>query len=46
MGRLDVSTYQGRTITVSDPKHSRIPAADATGLKQHNRGEWTGKSGG
>ena len=30
-------------ITVSGPKHSRILAADATGLKQHNRGEWMGK---
>ena len=46
MGRLDVSTYQGGMITVSDPKHSKILAADATGLKQHNRGEWMGKSGG
>ena len=43
MGRLDVSTYQGGMITVSDPKHSKILAADATGLKQHNRGEWMGK---
>ena len=43
MGRLDVSTYQGGMITVSDPKRSRILAADATGLKQHNRGEWMGK---
>ena len=43
MGRLDVSTYQGGMIAVSDPKHSRILAADATGLKQHNRGEWMGK---
>ena len=43
MGRLDVSTYQGGMITVSDPTHSRILAADATGLKQHNRGEWMGK---
>ena len=43
MGRLDVSTYQGGMITVSDPKHSRILAADATGLKQHNRSEWMGK---
>ena len=43
MGRLDVSTYQGGMITVSDPGQSRILAADATGLKQHNRGEWMGK---
>ena len=43
MGRLDVSTDQGGVITVSDPKHPRILAADATGLKQHNRGEWMGK---
>ena len=43
MGKLDVSTSQGGMITVSDPKHSRILAADATGLKQHNRGEWMGK---
>ena len=46
MRRLDVSTYHGGAITVSDPKHSRILAADATGFKQHNRGEWMGKSGG
>ena len=43
MGRLDVSTYQGGMIIVSDPEHSRVLAADATGLKQHNRGEWMGK---
>ena len=42
-GGLDVSTYQGGMITVSDPTHSRILAADATELKQHNRGEWMGK---
>ena len=43
MKRLDVSTYQSGVITVSDPKHSRILAADTTRLKQHNRGEWMGK---
>ena len=43
MERLDVSTYRSGVITVSDPKHSRILAADMTGLKQHNRGEWMGK---
>ena len=43
IGRLDVNTYQGGMITVSDPNHSRILAADATGLKRHNRGEWMGK---
>ena len=43
MGRLDVSTDQGVVITVSDPKRSRILAVNATGLKQHNRGEWMGK---
>ena len=43
MGRLDVSTYQGGMVTVSDPEHSRVLAVDATGLKQHNRGEWMGK---
>ena len=42
MGGLDVGTNQGGTITVSDQKHSRILAADAAGLKQHNRGEWMG----
>ena len=30
-------------ITVSDPKYFRVLAADATGLKQHNRGERMGK---
>ena len=43
MGRLDVGTYQGGVMTVPDPRHSRILAADATGLTQHNRGEWIGK---
>ena len=43
MGQLDVSTYQGGMITVSDPEQSRVLAADATGLKQYNRGEWMGK---
>ena len=41
--RLDVNTYQGGMITVSNPGHSRILAADATEIKQHNRGEWMGK---
>ena len=43
MGKLDVSTNRSGMLTVSDPKHARILAADATGLKQHNKGEWTGK---
>ena len=43
MGKLDVSTNRGGMITVSDPKHSRILAADATGLKQHDKGERMGK---
>ena len=43
MRMLDVSTYQGGMITVSGPKRSMILAADATRLKQHNRGEWMGK---
>ena len=43
MGRLDVSTNRGGVITVPDPNHSRILAADATGLKQHSTGEWMGK---
>lgn len=42
-GRLDAGTYRGGTVTVSDRTHSRILAADATGLKRHNRGEWMGK---
>ena len=46
MERLDVSTYQGGMVTVSDPEHSRILAADATELKRHNRGEWMGKKQG
>ena len=33
MGGLDVNIDQGGMITVSDPKHSKILAADATGLK-------------
>ena len=43
IGNLDMDTDQGGMITVSDRKRSRILAADATGLKQHNRGEWMGK---
>ena len=39
MGKLDVGTDQGGMILVSDRKCSRILVADATGLKQHNRGE-------
>ena len=34
--RLDVSTNRGGMITVPDRRHSRILAADATGLKQYN----------
>ena len=34
---------QDRMITVYDPRHSRILAADATGLEQHNWDEWMGK---
>ncbi|MBI1658900.1 MAG: hypothetical protein IS632_09065 [Thaumarchaeota archaeon] len=45
MGRLDVGTYRGGMIAVSDPTHSRVPAADATG-PQHNRGGWMGKKRG
>ena len=40
INRLDVDTDQTGVVTVSDRKHSRILAADATGLKRHNRGEW------
>ena len=39
----DVSTCQGRMITVSDPKRSRIPAVGAGGLMLHDGDEWTGK---
>ena len=39
----DVSTRQGRMITVSAPKCSRIPAVGAGGLRLHDGGEWTGK---
>ena len=40
INRLDVNTDQSGVVTVSDRGHSRILAADATGLKRHNRGEW------
>ena len=40
INRLDVNTDQSGVVTVSDRRHSRILAADATGLKRHNRGEW------
>ena len=40
INRLDVDTDQTGVVTVSDRKHSKILAADATGLKRHNRGEW------
>ena len=40
INRLDVDTDQTGVVTVSDRKHSRILAADATGLKRHSRGEW------
>ncbi len=43
IGMLDVNINQNEMITVSNKKHSRILAVDATGLKQHNRGEWMSK---
>ena len=46
MGGLDVSTYRSEMVTVPDRTHSRILAADATGLKRHDTGEWTGKKRG
>ena len=38
MGRLDMGTHRDGMMAVSDPKHSGILAAGATGLKQYNRG--------
>ena len=43
IGMLDVNINQNEMITVSNKKRSRILAVDATGLKQHNRGEWMSK---
>ena len=40
IARLDVNIDQSDMVVVSDKVHSRILAVDATGLKQHNRGEW------
>ena len=40
IARLDVNIDQSEMVVVSDKVHSRILAVDATGLKQHNRGEW------
>ena len=45
MGRLDVGTHRDGMMAVSDPKHSGILAAGATGLKQYNRGLCAVKSG-
>jgi len=39
MQRLDVEVGGG-TATVRDPDRRMVMVADATGLKQHNRGEW------
>ncbi len=36
----DISRDSGGVVTVSDRKRRRILALDASGLKQHNRGEW------
>ena len=36
----DINRDPGGVVTVSDKKRSRILALDASGLKQHNRGEW------
>ena len=36
----DVNGDSNGVVTVSDKKRSRILALDASGLKQHNRGEW------
>ena len=36
----DISRGSGGVVTVSDRKSRRILALDASGLKQHNRGEW------
>ncbi len=43
IGMLDVNINQNEMITVSNKKRSRILAVDATGLKQHNRGEQMSK---
>ena len=43
IGKLDMDTDRDGMITVSDRKRSRILAADASGLKLHNRGEWMRK---
>lgn len=36
----DIRRDPGGVVTVSDRKGSRVLALDASGLKQHNRGEW------
>lgn len=36
IGKFGVGTNRGGMITVSDPKHPKIPAADATRPKRHN----------
>ena len=36
----DINRDPSGVVTVSDKKRSRILALDASGLKQHNRGEW------
>ena len=43
IGMLDMNINQNEVITVSNKKHSCILAVDATGLKQHNSGEWMSK---
>lgn len=36
----DINRDSDGVVTVSDKKRSRVLALDASGLKQHNRGEW------
>ncbi len=36
----DINRDPDGVVTVSDKKRTRILALDASGLKQHNRGEW------
>ena len=36
----DINRDPGGVVTVSDKKSRRVLALDASGLKQHNRGEW------
>ena len=42
IGRLDadINGDSNGVVTVSDKKNRRMLALDASGLKQHNRGEW------